>query len=187
MKIIAITGGIGSGKSYASEYIKSKGYGVISCDEITKELYRKEEIINDVISMFPFANENGNLDFSKLSERVFSDKESRKKLENYLHPLIMKEVFERAKTMGEIVFAEVPLLFESGLEDKFDAVLVVVRDKNDRINAVKTRSGLTEEQIIARINNQFEYSKVDKDRYTVIENSGNTDFEKALDEYLKTL
>ena len=187
MKIIAITGGIGSGKSYASEYVKSKGYGEISCDEITKDLYRKQEIIDNVISMFPFANDNGKPDYAKISEKVFSDEISRKRLENYLHPLIMKEVFERAKNMGDIVFVEVPLLFESGLQDKFDGVLVIVRDKKDRINAVKERSGLSEAQIIARINSQFDYSKVDKDKYTVVTNSGNKDFDIALEKYLKTL
>ena len=63
-----------------------------------------------------------------------------------------------------------PLLFECNYQNHFDGVIVVMRDKKARIESVKLRSNLTEEQILARINNQVDYDKKDLSSYIIIKN-----------------
>ena len=83
---------------------------------------------------------------------------------------------------------EVPLLFECGYQDKFDGVIVISRKLDDRINSVKKRSNLTKEQILARINAQVDYSKMDLSNYKVILNDGDKlALENAILDYVKTL
>ncbi|MBR3804269.1 MAG: dephospho-CoA kinase, partial [Clostridia bacterium] len=84
---------------------------------------------------------------------------------------------------NQTVFVEVPLLFERKYENKFDNVLVITRPLKDRIDSVKTRSNLTEEQIKARINAQVNYEQIDLSPYTVIMNDGDKTAlkEKVLD------
>jgi dephospho-CoA kinase len=95
----------------------------------------------------------------------------------------MEEILKRYKKAKTTVFAEVPLLFECGFEKHFDQVIVVVRDRKARIESVKRRSNLSEEQIVARMNAQFDYDNSDLSDYIVIKNDGTeTDLEqKVLD------
>lgn len=157
-KKIAITGGIGSGKSTVLQYLKEKGYFVFSCDEIYKDLSDTVEFIKKLKELFPVAIVDGKLDRKKLSNIVFNDKEKLLKLNKLTHPLIMKKLLdEMEKTSSGIVFAEVPLLFEENYQTKFDCVIVVMRELNDRIEAIKSRDGGSEEEILQRIHAQFDY------------------------------
>ena len=88
----------------------------------------------------------------------------------------MRELLKRAgDAEGEIVFCEVPLLFENGFESLFSGVIVVMRSLTERINAVMARSGLNEKDVLARIQAQFDYSSIDLGSYYVIENNGDMD------------
>lgn len=157
-KKIAITGGIGSGKSTVLQYLKEKGYFVFSCDEIYKDLSDTVEFIEKLKELFPVAIVDGKLERKKLSNIVFNDKEKLLKLNKLTHPLIMKKLLdEMEKTSSGIVFAEVPLLFEENYQTKFDCVIVVRRELNDRIEAIKSRDRGSEEEILQRIHAQFDY------------------------------
>ncbi|MDE6677392.1 MAG: dephospho-CoA kinase, partial [Clostridia bacterium] len=131
-KKIAITGGIGSGKSLFCEILKEKGYSVFSCDSISKQLRKEEEYLSLVKDAFPECVINGSLSEFALSEKVFSDGAARKKLESISHPLIMQRLFAEMEKQP-VSFAEVPLLFEGGFEGSFDAVIALVRPKEARI------------------------------------------------------
>lgn len=169
----AITGGIGSGKSTVAEIIRRQGYVVFSCDAIYNELLCNHEFLNKIILEFgDVIDENGTLDRSKLSEKVFNDEETLEKLNSITHPAIMKEVFNRSKDY-KISFTEVPLLFESGLEENFDGVIVVLRNSEERITAVSARDKIDRESVILRIKSQFNYDNGDFAKYYVIHNNGN--------------
>lgn len=172
---VAVTGGIGSGKSTVISLIKEMGYPVISCDEITAELYKKQTVLRKLKRLFPTAI-NGIIklkaDKSKISRIVFNDKAKRKELNDLLMPLILKELFIKLNNEKGVVFAEVPLLYETNLQDEFDQIFVITRDKTQRVKSVICRSNLTEQQVIERINAQFDYDNFTPTREIVIENDG---------------
>ena len=128
---IAITGGIGSGKSTVLEIIRGEGFPVYSCDEIYSQLLNGAGLTAEIGKAFnDVVDENGKLDRKKLGALVFSNAAELEKLNNITHPKIFKAVFEKMQDK-EISFCEVPLLFESGYEKYFDNVIVVMRDENE--------------------------------------------------------
>lgn len=156
---IAVTGGIGSGKSFASDIIKSLGYQTFSCDEIAKNMYDDENLKSAVINLFgeKILDGNGNISKKAIADIVFSDKIALKKLNDLTHPFIVKTLFDNIKNASGVVVSEVPVLFESGLQNDFDEVFIIKRDLKSRIDSVVKRSAMTEEAVTARINNQFDY------------------------------
>lgn len=170
-KKIAITGGIGSGKSLFCEILKEKGYPVFSCDTISKQLRGEEKYLSLVKDAFPECVINESLNESALCRKVFSDEAERKKLESISHPLIMQRLFAEMETQS-VSFAEVPLLFEGGFERSFDAVIALVRGEEERIASVMARNELTREQVILRMQSQFDYNRIAEKDCFVIENNG---------------
>lgn len=172
-KIYAVTGGIGCGKTAVSQIIRRAGYTVFSCDEIYAELLEDGNFVARIErAVGKVTSDDGSLDRKKLAAKVFSDADTRRKLNEETHPVIMEELFRRAHCVqGSSVFCEVPLLFENGFEKLFDGVIVVLRSLKGRIRAVMERSDLTEEQVRARIAAQYDYSALSGDYY-IIENDG---------------
>lgn len=159
MKKIAITGGIGSGKSSVATYIASLGYPVFSCDEIYKNCIVSPEYIAKIQTEFPSAVINGQIDRKKLSECVFGNETARLRLNNIAHPLIMQELYRKMeKELSAFVFAEVPLLFEGGYEKDFDVIIIVERNKDARIDSILRRDGLTKTEAEERIQAQNKLS-----------------------------
>ncbi len=157
---IAITGGIGSGKSLVGKILKEKGYPVFSCDEIYKEITQEKEYLERLKGEFPFAIKNGELDKKALSSVVFSDERALKKLNSIAHPYILTRLKQRMQNLKEkLVFAEVPLLFEENLQLEFDNVIVVLRSIEKRIKSIALRDGINENEIKKRIASQFDYDK----------------------------
>ncbi len=158
MKIkVAITGGIGSGKSSVLAILKGLGYPVYSCDEIYKNLLQNEEYIETIRVRFGCVKD-GKIQTEQLSRLVFSNPKKREELNAVAHPLIMKELRSSMDAAPfDVVFAEVPLLFEGGYETLFDKILVVHRDKSLRVSSVERRDALTKDEILARINSQIDY------------------------------
>lgn len=157
-KKIAITGGIGSGKSTVCQMIRDMGYPVYSCDEIYDKITNEKQYISEIANVFPSTVQEGRIDREKLAQIVFNDESARDQLNKIAHPLVMQNLFQQMNT-GEkdLVFAEVPLLFEGNFEALFDHVIVVQRDKKERMESVCMRDNKTMEQVIARINTQFDY------------------------------
>ncbi len=183
-KKIAITGGIGSGKTTVCEILKVKGYAVFSCDEISKQLRKEKEYIKALSEAIPECVSDGKISETLLSQIVFSDKRAKVKLEAISHPLIMKRLFAEMKNYP-VSFAEVPLLFEGGFETLFDAVVAVVREKEKRVYSVINRSNLSRGQVMKRIESQFDYSCLAVKHCTVIENNGSfADLERKVEEFL---
>lgn len=182
---IAVTGGIGSGKSVVCEIIKKQGYPVYSCDSIYSELLNSAEFLKKIDDEFyGVFKSDGSLDRQALSEAVFNNEAELKKLNSITHPEIMSAALKKME--GEkLAFLEVPLLFENGFENLFDGVIVVLRDKEERIRSVIARDKIDREHVLLRINKQFDYDNFDFTKYYVIHNCGNlVDLEQKT---LKTL
>lgn len=171
---IAVTGGIGSGKTAVCDILKALGYPVYSCDDISREMWREAGYLAMLARLFPSCTIDGKIDKKLLSELVFRDVEARKLLESVSHPRIMDELMRK---MGEhsVSFGEVPLLFEGGYQPLFDGVFLVTRPLKERIAAVASRDGLSEAQIESRIAAQFPDEKKEGERVYRIENSGSMD------------
>lgn len=170
---VAVTGGIGSGKSTVLNILKQMGYPVFSADEIARNIYDDPEVFLRTEKAFPACVSGGKIDRKRLAEEVFSDAEKLKKLDEITHPLIMQKLFSKMQQCeGAAAFAEVPLLFESGEEKHFDRVIVVLRERDKRIASVMERDGLSEEQVSARIKNQYDYERNPYTGHTVLYNDG---------------
>lgn len=157
-KWLAVTGGIGSGKSCVLDILKERGYPVFSCDEIYKEIIQSAGYIQKIEKKFPTCVENGAINRVRLAEMIFQDESNRTALNDIAHPLIMDRLFYLMENCGnEIAFAEVPLLFEGNYEKDFDGVIVILRKREQRINAVALRNKISKEEATARILAQFDY------------------------------
>ena len=169
-KKIAVTGGIGSGKTLFCEIIKGMGYEVLSCDDIYAEMLQEEEYLALLKARFPDCFIDDMLDKKRLAECVFTNPENRKALESLAHPIIMQRLLARME--GKTAFAEVPLLFEGGYEGLFDCVIAVVRSDEERIRAVTARNNLTESEILSRIKSQFDPALLPTKKCIIVENNG---------------
>ncbi len=172
---IAVTGGIGSGKTTVCKIIKEQGYTVISCDEIYSHLLCDISFLNSLAAEFGnILNSDGTLSRKKLAEIVFSDKDKLTRLNEITHPEIMKEAIKQMSG-GGIYFCEVPLLFEGEFEALFDKIIVVLRNKELRISSITKRDEITYLDAKKRIDSQFNYDNLSFEKYYVIHN--NSDFE----------
>ncbi|MBR5191963.1 MAG: dephospho-CoA kinase [Clostridia bacterium] len=178
VKQIAITGGIGSGKTEVLNILNERGYHTISCDKITYDLYLEQSFLLALKELFPFAVHGSPLvaDKKAISKEVFSNKQSLEKLNNLVHPIILERINQQILGLKNIkdnlVFIEVPLLFESGFNKYYKNVIIIKRDLEERINSIMARSNLTKEEIESRINTQVNYESLPLNNYLVLENNG---------------
>ncbi len=159
MKIIGITGGIGSGKSTVSYEFKKLGATVVDADSISRMVTAKDGYAYpEIIQTFgkEILLENGELDRKKLAKLVFSDKNKLNVLNKITHKYIFEEMerqIDNAET--EILVLDVPLLFSNDFPIKCDLKIAVIADEELRIRRVKNRDGLNTEEIQARMKNQL--------------------------------
>ncbi len=192
---IAITGGIGSGKSTVLQRIAQAGYPVFSCDELYKALLHSPAYIKKIAERFPACVIDGKIDTARLAAVVFKEKGEREALNKIAHPLVMQALFERMESCaGALVFAEVPLLFEGGYQNQFDNVIVVLREKMDRISSVVRRDGLLPQEVADRMSAQLDYTSKEAEKLfldskiLLLENNQTEkDFYKKIDELLNIL
>lgn len=187
---IAVTGGIGSGKSTVCSIIGGLGYPVYSCDEAYKIVLQEGNTVELLAAEFgdDIVNADKSLNRAKLAQIVFSDNDKLNKLNKLTHPKIFEKIFSLSKDKEGFVFYEVPVLFEGGYQNMFDDVLVILRDKNERIESVGIRDGLKAEEVENRLNKQFSYHNSDFSKYYVIHNNEKiVDLYTKIDEYINFL
>lgn len=174
-KIIAVTGGIGAGKSTVAKILKNSGYKVFGADETYKKLLKSGDFKRKIYNATGLRY-NGRFIKKQVADAVFGNPDKLKALNDATHSEIMRVMLEKSKKAalknGGLVFNEVPLLFEGGFESLYDGVIVVVRNKEARIAAALARDKTDEKRVLARINNQIDYEKKDLTAYTLIENDG---------------
>lgn len=176
--IIGLTGGIAAGKSTVARILASLGAYIINADKIGHNILDKNKnAYNDVKEEFGeiIVKESGQIDRKKLGEIVFSDKAKLEKLESITHPYIIEEIKyetkEKIKDYHHLVL-DVPLLFETGLENIVDITWVVVCSYEKQIERISKRDGLSREEAKKRIAAQMETSKKIKLADFVIYNNG---------------
>lgn len=172
---IAITGGIGSGKSTVCEIIKKIGYPVYSCDEEYRELIGNGTLLAELVEEFgqKILNVDATLNRRILSEIVFGNEEKLKRLNSITHGKIFNSMFDKAGKYSGLVFFEVPILFEGGYQKLFNKIIVVERSTEKRIESVILRDGLNENEVKKRLNSQIDYDNYDFTKYYVIHNTTN--------------
>ncbi|CAH1059175.1 dephospho-CoA kinase [Paenibacillus pseudetheri] len=178
--IIGLTGGIASGKSTVSALFVSKGARLVDADVIAREVMLPgHEVLAAAVKQFgsEILSPDGTLNRGKLGDIVFQDPAALQALNNLTHPAIRREIKERMNSMEEedpkkLTIVDIPLLFESGLENMFHEILVVYVPREVQIARLMERNGLSLEQAEARLNAQMDIeAKRNKADY-IIDNSG---------------
>ena len=179
MRIIGITGGIGSGKTTASEYLKSRGFHVIDADRIGHEIMQPGMPILIELSMVfgeDILSDNGVLNRKKLAEAAFADPQNKKMLDSITHKEIFEEIRRRMDVLSDqgvkIVFLDAALLFETGLENTCEQTWLIDAEEEIRINRAMDRDGSTRDQVMARLKNQMSSEEKRKRASHVVDNSG---------------
>lgn len=155
MKVIGITGSIGTGKSLASRFFMEKGYTVLDADIINRELLKEEKVIKE-INQAIFGIDSNVLDKNNLKKQIFEDDYKRYLLESLTHPLIRKKMEDYIDLSDEdMIFIDVPLLYEASYDEFCDYVIVMYASKKTQIERIKKRDHLEENEILKIINAQF--------------------------------
>ncbi|WP_434751944.1 dephospho-CoA kinase [Paenibacillus amylolyticus] len=190
---IGLTGGIATGKSSVSAYLASKGALLIDADVIAREVMLPgHPVLAAAVQRFGQAilNEDGTLDRKKLGSIVFHHPEERKALEAITHPAIRKEMRDRATAYelnhpDKLVVSDIPLLYESGLEDGFAEIMVVYVPRAVQLERLMSRDQMNRADAEARIAAQMDIERKKERADIVIDNSGSwTQTEQQLQSFL---
>ncbi|WP_234985996.1 dephospho-CoA kinase [Pseudogulbenkiania subflava] len=177
VKVVGLTGGIGSGKTAAARYFAAQGVVVVDTDELSHALTAPGgRAMPMLVARFgpDFQRADGALDRLRMRELVFRQPSARRELEAILHPMILEDSLAAlAKARGAYAVLVVPLLFESqAYRDVVDRTLLIDCDKEVQVARVMQRSGLSESQVRAIMATQM--PREDKRRLAddIIDNSG---------------
>lgn len=171
---VAITGGLSCGKSTVCSLFKQLGAITVSADEIVHHLLtpNSETGLKIVDWLGQDVLKNGEIDRSKIAERVFQDPKKLKKLESLLHPLVREEInksYENAKRQSplSLFVAEIPLLFEAGMQKDFDVIITVTAESK----IAESRFKGTANEFHSRSSQQMNLEdKVNQSHYTLVNN-----------------
>lgn len=163
----AITGSIGTGKTTIANLFKEHGFKVYDADKMVHDLYQDDAVLENIKKMFPEAFKSGSMDNKVIADVIFHNEEKRKELEAYIHPQVKEKILELDNCI-----IEVPLLFESKMENLFDKVILVYCDKDEQIKRVMNRNNIDYGDALARVNSQMDINEKIKLSDFVIENVG---------------
>lgn len=177
---IGITGSIASGKSVLTAYLLGLGFPVIDADAIARDLVHPgSDTLKEIADIFgeDMILSDGNLDRDKLGKRVFSDEDARNRLNEIMHPAIVRAMLDLSENFHGLVFYDVPLLFEqiddikeSGLE--FDAIWLVDANEDVQLARLMARDGIDEAYAKEKIASQMPLEEKKKLATVVFDNSG---------------
>ena len=196
MRKIAITGGIASGKSKLTNFLKSKGEVVIDLDEISHTLTDSDkDIIKAITEIFgdDIKSQSGGIDRKLLASKVFSNSENKKKLEEILHPRIRQNMMNEIDFVKkDNVFVEVQLLAEKDMGSLFDHIIIVSVSKDQQINRLKTvrmmDSNLINQILHSQLTDEERKSTLSKYSNDILENDGSEDaFQTKIESLYKKL
>ena len=193
MKIIGITGGIASGKSTVSLYLKEKYNAYIfDADKEAKELLQSTLVTNKIKKLFPNLKD---LSTQSLAKEVFQNSKSQGKINNIIHPIINDLVIERInekKDLYNLFVIDAALIIESGIFDKHQKsgakLILVMSDEDLRLKRALSRGNLTKETIKDRMRLQMnDDEKIKYSDYVVENNSTKLELFSKIDQIIKTI
>lgn len=177
--VVGITGQSGGGKTFVGSLLSEYGFHVINADIVSRKVVEKgspalaklvKHFGNEILQL------NGELDRSKLGSIVFNDMEKKKLLEDTVFPYIIREITNQVNTLHDYgspgVFLDAPTLFESGLNEFCDKVVVVIAPRELRSRRILERDSITPEQVEARLSAQHEDEFYTSRADYVLENKG---------------
>jgi dephospho-CoA kinase len=175
---VALTGGIGSGKSLAGEFFAELGAIVVDSDQLARDVIERGTPGFDEV-LAAFGDEiltAGLIDRKKLGEIVFSDEAKRKELEAIVHPLIRTalEEIKNSAPQGSVIINQIPLLAETGGKERFDLVIAITSDLELRRSRLIAR-GLSAHEIEKRLAAQVQDSEREAIADYIITNHGDRD------------
>lgn len=177
---VGLTGGVASGKSTVAGMLRERGAVVVDADQLAREVVEPgTEGLAAVVAAFGDAvlADDGTLDRPALGAIVFADPDARRRLEEVLHPLIRARgaALEAEAGADALVVHDVPLLVETGQQDRFDAVVVVDVPVEEQVRRMVADRGWSEEDARARIAAQATREERLAAATVVIENTGTRD------------
>lgn len=156
INVIGLTGGIGSGKTVATECLRNSGYTVIDADEISRSMFGKgTKAERELLALFPQAESNGTLDRALLRKIISENKTERLRLNDFTHPLIISEAERLIKAAPPSVILAAPLLFETALSRLCDVIVCVYCPRETRIARILSRDNITRENAERMIDTQI--------------------------------
>lgn len=179
MPVYGLTGGIGTGKSTASQFLMEFGAVVVEADDVGRQVVAPgSEGLETIVTTFGKAllDQTGALDRQKLGALVFSDPAKRQQLEVIIHPLVQQHSRAQFECLAQdghtIIVYESALLFESKRHLEMQSTILVTADQNARIARVQQRDGSTKAEIQARMQAQMSEEKKRQLSDYILDNSG---------------
>lgn len=177
--VLAVTGGIATGKSTADQFFESKNIPIVDCDKIAHDLMKPKnaswQAIKDAFGA-EYLNDDQTINRKKLGQLVFGDKTALNRLNQLTHPLIFDKTIQKVKKYQnrDLVILDVPLYFESGWNKRniANSVLVITLPEAVQIKRLKARNGLTDQEAKMRIKSQMPLNEKEQLADFVIENTG---------------
>ena len=177
--LIGLTGGIGSGKSLAGDFFKSKNIDVIDADDLARNaLDREGEGYKKFLDIFgeTFLDENSEIDRKALRKYIFQNPEMKNKLEEIVHPIVQNGILNFINNSNSIYrIIIVPLIAETNSSSFYDRVLAIDCKKEIQIERASKRDNSNEEQILKIIQSQASSEDRNKIANDVVENNDTKD------------
>ena len=179
---LGVTGGVGSGKSMVCRRLQELGVSVCSADVLARQAVAPgTRAYDQIVHHFgrQILTPDGGIDRAGLRRIIVDDDKARKTLEHFVHPEVTRQMekhFAAAEKQGaSMAAAEVPLLFEAGLESFFDAVILVSGDMETRLQRVMARDNVSRQEAGALMKTQMPEAQKRKRADYVIDNNGSID------------
>ena len=194
-KTIAITGGIGSGKSTFCSKLKEKGFKIHSSDEQVAKIYKNPEkkfvTYLRTIGLSKSISKK-NIDKKIISKIIFENKQIRKKLELYIFKIVRKKrsdfIKQEKQKKTKLIFIDIPLLFENNLEKQFDKVISIIASKRVRLKRLKKTRKMTENQFKNITRSQTsDVVRKKKSDYVIYNNSTLKDYKIKINKLISKL
>jgi len=189
MKIIGLTGGIATGKSTVKQMLQKRGYEVIDADAVVHELQAiGSPLLAEIVNEFgtTVLHDDGSLNRGELGKMIFANAKARAKLNKIMHPAVRASFEKRIQnSKADVLFLDVPLLFEAGFDNMTDINLVISALEDVQLKRLMLRNGLSETEAQARIQSQMTMEEKIARADFVINNSGEIhELEENVDEFL---
>jgi dephospho-CoA kinase len=194
LRLVGLTGGIGTGKSTVGQMLRAAGVPVLDADVLSREVVMPGQPAHaEIAAAWPAViRPDGTVDRRELGHRVFSDPQARARLEAITHPRIQARALELARELEAaghlLAFYEASLLVETGGHRKFDGLVVVTAGEEQQIARVMARDHSSREQALARLRAQMPAEEKRRAATHVIDNSGDLDStRRQVDELIRAL